>query len=104
MPGFATGDRTKSSAWSLMRNLGITGEDAERLPSAFRPVVAHQQPPGQSLIDVMGGGEDYLDLQSQRIARKHTGRLGIPRHRSEKPCRCGAAARFPPLALQFRGD
>ncbi|KQV83822.1 NAD(+) synthase [Rhizobium sp. Root1220] len=36
MPGFATGDATKSNAWALMRGLGITAEEVDIRPLALQ--------------------------------------------------------------------
>ena len=36
MPGFATGDTTKSNAWALMRALGVVGEEIDIRPAAMQ--------------------------------------------------------------------
>jgi NAD+ synthase (glutamine-hydrolysing) len=36
MPGFATGDTTKSNAWALMKALGIVGEEIDIRPAALQ--------------------------------------------------------------------
>jgi NAD+ synthase (glutamine-hydrolysing) len=36
MPGFATGDETKSNAWALMRSMGVTAEEVDIRPLALQ--------------------------------------------------------------------
>jgi NAD+ synthase (glutamine-hydrolysing) len=36
MPGFATGDTTKSNAWALMKALGVVGEEIDIRPAALQ--------------------------------------------------------------------
>ncbi|MDQ0563395.1 NAD+ synthase (glutamine-hydrolyzing) [Rhizobium mesoamericanum] len=36
MPGFATGDATKSNAWALMRSLGVTADEVDIRPLALQ--------------------------------------------------------------------
>ncbi|CAN7435836.1 NAD(+) synthase [Rhizobium sp. LjRoot258] len=36
MPGFATGDATKSNAWALMRSMGVTAEEVDIRPLALQ--------------------------------------------------------------------
>lgn len=36
MPGFATSDRTKSSAWALMKTLGVAGQEIDIRPSCVQ--------------------------------------------------------------------
>ena len=54
MPGFATGDTTKSNAWTLMRALGITAEEIDIRPAA-RQLLEHMRHPfaaGEPVYDV----------------------------------------------------
>ncbi|EKJ94750.1 NAD synthetase [Bradyrhizobium lupini HPC(L)] len=54
MPGFATGDGTKSNAWSLMRNLGITAEEIDIRPLALQLLkdLKHPYSEGRPVYDV----------------------------------------------------
>ncbi len=75
MPGFATGDATKSNAWALMRALGVTGEEIDITPAA-RQMLADMDHPfarGEKVYDVTfenvqaGLRTDYLfRLANQR--------------------------------------
>jgi NAD+ synthase (glutamine-hydrolysing) len=54
MPGFATGDTTKSNAWALMNALGIVGEEIDIKPAA-RQMLADMRHPfarGEPVYDV----------------------------------------------------
>jgi NAD+ synthase (glutamine-hydrolysing) len=54
MPGFATGDTTKSNAWALMKALGIVGEEIDIKPAA-RQMLADMRHPfakGEPVYDV----------------------------------------------------
>lgn len=54
MPGFATGEGTKSNAWSLMRKLGITAEEIDIRPLALQLLkdLKHPYSKGQPVYDV----------------------------------------------------
>ena len=54
MPGFATGDATKSNAWALMRNLGITAEEIDIKPLAKQLLkdLKHPYADGDPVYDV----------------------------------------------------
>ncbi len=75
MPGFATGDATKSNAWTLMRALGITGAEIDIRPAA-RQMLADMDHPfarGEAVYDITfenvqaGLRTDYLfRLANQR--------------------------------------
>ncbi len=75
MPGFATGDATKSNAWTLMRALGITGTEIDIRPAA-RQMLADMDHPfarGEAVYDITfenvqaGLRTDYLfRLANQR--------------------------------------
>jgi NAD+ synthase (glutamine-hydrolysing) len=75
MPGFATGDATKSNAWTLMRALGITGEEIDIRPAARQMLtdLGHPFAEGEPVYDVTfenvqaGLRTDYLfRLANQR--------------------------------------
>ena len=75
MPGFATGDATKSNAWALMRALGVTGEEIDIRPTARQMLadLGHPFAEGQPVYDVTfenvqaGLRTDYLfRLANQR--------------------------------------
>jgi NAD+ synthase (glutamine-hydrolysing) len=75
MPGFATGDDTKANAWTLMRALGITGEEIDIRPAARQMLgdMAHPFAGGEPVYDVTfenvqaGLRTDYLfRLANQR--------------------------------------
>jgi NAD+ synthase (glutamine-hydrolysing) len=54
MPGFATGDTTKSNAWALMKALGVVGEEIDIKPAA-RQMLADMRHPfasGEPVYDV----------------------------------------------------
>lgn len=75
MPGFATGDATKSNAWTLMQALGITGAEIDIRPAA-RQMLADMDHPfarGEAVYDITfenvqaGLRTDYLfRLANQR--------------------------------------
>ncbi|RYD50481.1 MAG: NAD(+) synthase, partial [Sphingomonadales bacterium] len=75
MPGFATGEATKSNAWKLMDALGVTGEEID-ITAAARQMLADMDHPfahGEKLYDVTfenvqaGLRTDYLfRLANQR--------------------------------------
>ena len=75
MPGFATGEGTRASAWDLMRALGITGEEIDIRPAATRMLgdIGHPFASGEPVHDVTfenvqaGLRTDYLfRLANQR--------------------------------------
>ncbi|RYD54333.1 MAG: NAD(+) synthase [Sphingomonadales bacterium] len=77
MPGFATGDATKSNAWALMKALGVTGAEIDITPAA-RQMLADMDHPfarGEKVYDVTfenvqaGLRTDYLF----RLANQHDG-------------------------------
>ncbi|NTF17879.1 NAD(+) synthase [Agrobacterium rubi] len=54
MPGFATGDGTKTNAWDLMRGLGITAEEVDIKPMALEELrmLRHPYASGEPVYDV----------------------------------------------------
>ncbi|WP_033920787.1 NAD(+) synthase [Sphingomonas sp. 37zxx] len=75
LPGFATGEATKASAWALMRALGITGDEIDITPAAHQMLgdMGHPFADGQPQYDVTfenvqaGLRTDYLfRLANQR--------------------------------------
>jgi NAD+ synthase (glutamine-hydrolysing) len=54
MPGFATGDTTKSNAWALMNGLGITAEEVDIKPGALEVLKSLRHPfaEGDPVYDV----------------------------------------------------
>jgi NAD+ synthase (glutamine-hydrolysing) len=75
MPGFATGDTTKSNAWALMKALGVTGEEIDIRPAAMQMLkdMGHPFAKGEPVYDVTfenvqaGLRTDYLfRLANQR--------------------------------------
>lgn len=75
MPGFATGESSKSNAWALMRALGITGEEIDIRPTARQMLtdMGHPYADGEPVYDVTfenvqaGLRTDYLfRLANQR--------------------------------------
>ncbi|WP_225421214.1 NAD(+) synthase [Sphingomonas parva] len=75
MPGFATGDTTKSNAWALMRALGIVGEEIDIRPAAMQMLadMGHPFAKGEPVYDITfenvqaGLRTDYLfRLANQR--------------------------------------
>ncbi|MEZ0495258.1 NAD(+) synthase [Sphingomonas sp. IW22] len=75
MPGFATGEATKASAWGLMRALGITGDEIDIRPAARQMLgdMGHAFAAGEPQYDVTfenvqaGLRTDYLfRLANQR--------------------------------------
>ena len=54
MPGFATGDNTKSNAWALMRSMGITAEEVDIRPLATQLLndLKHPFADGKPVYDV----------------------------------------------------
>jgi NAD+ synthase (glutamine-hydrolysing) len=54
MPGFATGEATKSNAWALMRSLGVTAEEVDIKPLANRLLADLRHPfsKGKPIYDV----------------------------------------------------
>jgi NAD+ synthase (glutamine-hydrolysing) len=77
MPGFATGDATKSNAWALMRALGITATELDIRPAARQMLgdLDHPFARGDEVYDVTfenvqaGLRTDYLF----RLANHHRG-------------------------------
>jgi NAD+ synthase (glutamine-hydrolysing) len=75
MPGFATGETTKSNAWALMKALGIIGEEVDIRPAAMQMLkdIGHPFAKGEPVYDVTfenvqaGLRTDYLfRLANQR--------------------------------------
>jgi NAD+ synthase (glutamine-hydrolysing) len=75
MPGFATGESTKSNAWRLMKALGVTGEEIDIRPAARQMLTDMQHPfaEGEPVYDIAfenvqaGLRTDYLfRLANQR--------------------------------------
>jgi len=75
MPGFATGDSTKSNAWALMRALGVVGEEIDIRPAAMQMLkdMGHPYAEGKPVYDIAfenvqaGLRTDYLfRLANQR--------------------------------------
>ena len=75
MPGFATGEATKSNAWALMRALGVIGEEIDIRPAARQMLtdMGHPFAEGEPVYDVTfenvqaGLRTDYLfRLANQR--------------------------------------
>jgi NAD+ synthase (glutamine-hydrolysing) len=75
MPGFATGDSTKSNAWALMKALGIVGEEIDIRPAAMQMLgdMGHPFARGEPVYDITfenvqaGLRTDYLfRLANQR--------------------------------------
>ncbi len=75
MPGFATGDATKSNAWTLMQALGITGAEIDIRPAAWQMLADMDHPfaRGEAVYDITfenvqaGLRTDYLfRLANQR--------------------------------------
>jgi NAD+ synthase (glutamine-hydrolysing) len=75
MPGFATGETTKSNAWALMKALGIVGEEIDIKPAARQMLsdMGHPFASGEPVYDVTfenvqaGLRTDYLfRLANQR--------------------------------------
>jgi NAD+ synthase (glutamine-hydrolysing) len=59
MPGFATGDDTKANAWTLMRALGIAGEEIDIRPAA-RQMLGDMSHP-------FAGGEPVYDVTFENV-------------------------------------
>jgi NAD+ synthase (glutamine-hydrolysing) len=59
MPGFATGDTTKSNAWALMNALGITGEEIDIRPAATQMLKDMDHPAGR--------GEPVYDITFENV-------------------------------------
>ncbi len=75
LPGFATGDTTKSNAWTLMKTLGVTGEEIDITPAARQMLtdMGHPFAQGEPVYDITfenvqaGLRTDYLfRLANQR--------------------------------------
>ncbi|HEX6201221.1 MAG TPA: NAD(+) synthase, partial [Thermoanaerobaculia bacterium] len=77
MPGFATSERTKSSAWRLMEALGVTAEEIDIRPSAEQMLrdIGHPFAEGKPVYDVtfenVQAGERTSHLF--RLANFHNG-------------------------------
>lgn len=77
LPGFATSDGTKSNAWTLMRALGVTGQEIDIKPAAQRMLadIGHPFAEGEPVYDVTfenvqaGLRTDYLF----RLANQNNG-------------------------------
>ncbi|MBB4153237.1 NAD+ synthase (glutamine-hydrolyzing) [Sphingomonas jinjuensis] len=59
MPGFATGEATKASAWALMRALGITAEEIDIRPAARRML--------EDMVHPFAGGEPVYDVTFENV-------------------------------------
>ncbi|MCD2325483.1 NAD(+) synthase [Sphingomonas sp. IC-56] len=59
MPGFATGEETKSNAWALMNALGVTGEEIDIRPAA-RQMLSDMGHP-------FAGGEPVYDVTFENV-------------------------------------
>ncbi len=59
MPGFATGDATKSNAWALMNALGVTGAEIDIRPAATRMLEDMDHP--------FAGGEPVYDVTFENV-------------------------------------
>ena len=77
LPGFATSEATKSNAWTLMKALGVTGEEIDIKPAARRMLedLGHPYARGEPVYDITfenvqaGLRTDYLfRLANQRKA------------------------------------
>lgn len=77
MPGFATGEETRSNAWALMKALGITAQEIDIRPAARQMLsdMKHPFAAGEPLYDITfenvqaGLRTDYLF----RLANRHGG-------------------------------
>jgi NAD+ synthase (glutamine-hydrolysing) len=77
MPGFATSEGTRSNAWTLMKALGVTGQEIDIKPAALRMLedIGHPFAKGEKVYDVTfenvqaGLRTDYLF----RLANQHSG-------------------------------
>ncbi|MBX9861072.1 MAG: NAD(+) synthase [Sphingomonas sp.] len=77
MPGFATSDHTKENAWTLMRALGVAGDEIDIRPAAQQMLddIGHPFAQGEKIYDVTfenvqaGLRTDYLF----RLANQHNG-------------------------------
>jgi len=77
MPGFATGEHTRSNAWALMRALGASGEEIDIRPVAMQMLkdMDHPYARGEPVYDISfenvqaGLRTDYLF----RLANRHGG-------------------------------
>jgi NAD+ synthase (glutamine-hydrolysing) len=59
MPGFATGDETKSNAWALMRSIGVTAEEIDIKPLALQLL--------RDLKHPFAGGEPIYDTTFENV-------------------------------------
>jgi NAD+ synthase (glutamine-hydrolysing) len=59
MPGFATGETTKSNAWKLMRALGVTAEEIDIRPAARQMLTDMGHP--------FAGGEPVYDIAFENV-------------------------------------
>ena len=59
MPGFATGDATKSNAWKLMTSLGITAHELDIRPTATQML--------KDLDHPFGRGEEVYDVTFENV-------------------------------------
>ncbi len=59
MPGFATGETTKSNAWKLMRALGVTAEEIDIRPAALQMLRDMGHP--------FAGGEPVYDIAFENV-------------------------------------
>ncbi len=59
MPGFATGDVTKSNAWRLMTSLGITAHELDIRPAATQMLTDLEHP--------FGRGEEVYDVTFENV-------------------------------------
>src|SRR3546814_6519630 len=63
MPGFATGETTKSNAWALMKALGIESAEIDIRPAARQMLADMGHPFAQ--------GEPAYDVTFEKIGRAH---------------------------------
>jgi NAD+ synthase (glutamine-hydrolysing) len=59
MPGFATGDHTKSNAWKLMKALGVTAREIDIRPSATQMLRDLEHPAAE--------GEEQYDITYENV-------------------------------------
>ena len=64
MPGFATGEDTKANAWTLMRALGVAGDEIDIRPAARQMLDDLGHPFGRGLED---GGQPHYDVTFENV-------------------------------------
>ena len=70
MPGFATGDATKSNAWKLMTSLGISAHELDIRPTATQML--------KDLDHPFGRGEEVYDVTFENVQAGLAHRLPVP--------------------------